>query len=123
MIEMLIKMLLELLIRKINFFFTTSAQEVNSITSSRISQYTQFSFIYIKLEWKLCEHKGVQTLPEYHHQALLLLVEHRASMKSYQALRSPAIPLTSFHDFPEPLISSSTVLRHVLFGLAILLYP
>jgi hypothetical protein len=31
-------------------------------------------------------------------------VEQRASMKSFQALRSPAIPLTSFHDFPVPLI-------------------
>jgi len=58
-----------------------------------------------------------------HHQVLLLLVEHRASMKSFQALRSPAIPLTSFHDLPVPLISSSVVLRHVLFGQPLLLYP
>ena len=46
------------------------------------------------------------------HQILLLLVEHRASMKSFQALRSPAIPLTSFHDFlcflSHPLLSFAT---------------
>jgi hypothetical protein len=35
-------------------------------------------------------------------------------------LRSPAIPLTSFHDLP--LISSSFVLRHILFGVPLLLY-
>jgi len=58
-----------------------------------------------------------------HHWILLLLVEHRASMKSFQALWSPAIPLTSFRDLPVLLISSSTVLRHVLFGLPLLLYP
>ena len=44
-------------------------------------------------------------------------------MKSFQALRSPAIPLTSFHDLLVTLISSSIVLRHVLFGLPLLLYP
>jgi hypothetical protein len=49
-------------------------------------------------------------------------VEHRASMKSFQALRSPAIPLTSFHDLPVFLISPSIFLRHVLFGLPVL-YP
>jgi len=43
-------------------------------------------------------------------------------MKSFQALRSPAIPLTSFHDLLVLIISSSIVLRHVLFGLP-LLYP
>jgi len=59
----------------------------------------------------------------HHHQFFLLLVEHRASMKSFQALQSPAIPLTSFHDLPVFLISSSVVLRHVLFGLPLLLYP
>jgi hypothetical protein len=59
----------------------------------------------------------------YHHKFLLLLVEHRASMKSFQALRSPAIPLTSFHDLPIFLISSSIVLRHVLFDLPLLLHP
>ena len=58
-----------------------------------------------------------------HHQVLLLLVEHRASRKSFQALQSPAIPLTSFHDLPVPLLSSSIVLHHVLFSLPILLYP
>ena len=56
-------------------------------------------------------------------KSFLLLVEHRASMKSFQALRSPAIPLTSFHDLLVLLISSSIVLRHVLFGLPLLLYP
>ena len=44
-------------------------------------------------------------------------------MKCFQVLWSPAIPLTSFHDLPVPLISSSIVLRHVLFGLPLLLYP
>ena len=45
-------------------------------------------------------------------------------MKSFQALGSPAIPLTSFHDLLGVLlISSSVVLRHVLFGLPLLLYP
>jgi hypothetical protein len=44
-------------------------------------------------------------------------------MKSFQALRSPAIPLTPFHDLPVFVISSSIVLRHVLFGLPLLLYP
>ena len=56
------------------------------------------------------------------HPFLLLLVEHRASMKSFQALRSPSISLTSSHDLPVFLISSSIVLRHVLFGLPLLLY-
>ena len=50
-------------------------------------------------------------------------VEHRASMKSFQALRSPALPLTSFHDLVVLLISSSVVPRYVLFGLPLLLYP
>jgi hypothetical protein len=59
----------------------------------------------------------------HHHRVLLLLMEHGASMKSFQALRSPAIPLTLFHDLPVFLISSSIVLCHVLFGLPLLLYP
>jgi hypothetical protein len=59
----------------------------------------------------------------YHHRVLLLLVEHRASTKSFQALRSPTISLTSFHDLPMILISSSIVLRHVVCGLPLLLYP
>jgi hypothetical protein len=50
-------------------------------------------------------------------------VEHRVSTKSFQALRSPAFPLTSFHDLPVFLISSSIVLRHILFGLPLLQYP
>jgi len=57
------------------------------------------------------------------HHILLLLVEHGASMKSFQALRSPAILLTSFHNLLVLRISSSFVLRHVLFGLPLLLYP
>src|SRR5215469_12501579 len=65
----------------------------------------------------------VMSLPHHHYQVLLLLVEHRASMKSFQALQSPAIPLTSFHAFPVPLISSSIVLHHVLLSLPLLLYP
>jgi hypothetical protein len=56
-------------------------------------------------------------------ESLILLVEHRTCVKSFQALRFPAIPLTSFHDLPVFLISSSVVLRHVLFGLPLLLYP
>jgi hypothetical protein len=44
-------------------------------------------------------------------------------MKSFQLIRSPAISLTSFHDLLVPRISSSIVLRHVLFGLPLLLYP
>ena len=41
-------------------------------------------------------------------------------MKSFQALRSPAVPLTSFYDLPVFLISSSVVLRH--FSLAYLFF-
>jgi len=70
-------------------------------------------------------HNGISYLHPtslIHHQILLLLVEHRASMKSFQALWSPAIPLTSFHDLLVLFISSSIVLRHVLFGLPLLLY-
>ena len=59
----------------------------------------------------------------HHHQILLFLAEHRACMKSFQSFRSPAIPLTSFHDLLVLLISSSVVLHHVLFGLPLLLYP
>ena len=60
-----------------------------------------------------------------HHLILLLLVEHRASIKGSQALRSPAIPLTSLHDLLVLLyrISFSIVLRHVIFVLPLLLYP
>ena len=73
--------------------------------------------------------KGISTedaafrLTDHHHQVLLLLVEHRASLKSFQALRSPAIPLTSFHVFSVPLISSSVVLCYVLISLPLRLYP
>jgi hypothetical protein len=48
---------------------------------------------------------------------------HWTSMKSFQALWSPAIPLTLFHDLPVFLISFSIILRHVLYGLPLLLYP
>ena len=44
-------------------------------------------------------------------------------MKNFQALWSPAIPLASFHDLLLLLISSSIVLRYILFGLPLLLYP
>ena len=44
-------------------------------------------------------------------------------MMSFQALWSPAIPLTSFHYLPVPHILSSIVLRHILIGLLFLLYP
>jgi hypothetical protein len=57
----------------------------------------------------------------HHHRVLLLLVEHRASMTSSQALRSAAIPLDLI---PWPFCVSYfiLVLRHVLFGLPLLLY-
>jgi hypothetical protein len=58
-----------------------------------------------------------------HHLVLLLLVEHRASMKSFQVLRSLAVPLTSFHYLPVLLISASVVLRHVLYSLPLLQCP
>ena len=57
------------------------------------------------------------------HQILLLLVQHMVSMKSLQALRSSNLPLASFHDLLVPLISSSTVLYHVLCSLPLLLHP
>jgi len=68
---------------------------------------------------------SIEFLPNchHHHQFLLLLVEHKASMKSFQALQSPAVHLTSFHDLPVFLILSSIALRHVLFSLPLLLYP
>jgi len=56
-------------------------------------------------------------------QLLLLLVEQGASMKSFQALRSLAIPLASYHNFSLLLFSSSIVLHRVIFGLPLLLYP
>ena len=57
------------------------------------------------------------------HQILLLLVEHTASKKSFQAWRSPAIPMSLFHDLLVLPISSSIVLCHILFSLPLLLYP
>ena len=68
-------------------------------------------------------HMDSRNSSNHYHQFLLLLVEHRASIKSFQELRSTAIPLTSFHDLLVLLISSSVVLHHVLFGLPLLLYP
>jgi hypothetical protein len=44
-------------------------------------------------------------------------------MKTFQPLLSPALPLTSFHDLLALLFSPSVALRHVLFGLPLLLYP
>jgi len=57
------------------------------------------------------------------HVTIIIIVEHRAPMKSFQVMWSPAILLTSFHDLLVLLISSSVVLRHILFGLPPLLYP
>ena len=65
----------------------------------------------------------MKTVTDHHHRILLLLEERRTSMKSYQALRSPVILLNWFPDLPELLISSSIVLRDVLFGLLLLLFP
>jgi len=79
-----------------------------------LSLYSVAEFLYVKM---------VYNTVLYHHQFLLLPVEHRASMKSFQALRSPAIPLISFCDLPVFLIFSSIILCHVVFGLPILLYP
>jgi len=45
------------------------------------------------------------------------------SMKSFQALQTPAIPLTLFRDILVLLISSSIVLHHILFSPPLLLYP
>ena len=50
-------------------------------------------------------------------------MEHRTSIKSFQALQYPAVPLTLFRNLPVCLISSSIVLHHVLFALPLLLYP
>jgi hypothetical protein len=52
----------------------------------------------------------------HYHQVLLLLVEHRASMKSFQALRTPAIPLTSFHDLPVSYFILYYPLPHSLWS-------
>ena len=46
--------------------------------------------LFIFLVCDLCYHYH----HHHHHQILLLIMEHRASMKGFQALRSPAIPLT-----------------------------
>jgi hypothetical protein len=88
-----------------------------------------FSFLYIKKNYlySFANYITYSTLVgfpphHHHHRVLSLLVEHRATMKSFQALWSPAIPLTSFHDLPVFLISSSIVFRYVLFGLPLLLY-
>ena len=49
----------------------------------------------IKKDLKQIRREGVECINlVHHHQILLLLAEHRASMKSFQALRSPAIPFT-----------------------------
>jgi len=64
-----------------------------------------------------------RALNDHHHQIILLFVENRTSMKSFQSLRAPAIPLTSLHDLLVFLIPPSIVLLHVSFGLPLLLYP
>jgi len=55
----------------------------------------------------------------HHHQVLLLLVEHRVSMKSFQALRSPAIPWPHSMIFLfllfHPLMSFATFSSAYLF--------
>ena len=87
---------------KINPFLFYSFQRV----TGQFSKQIHWCSIYIDL-----------------HQVLLLLVEHRTSMKSFQALRSPTLPFSSLHDLPVFLISSSIFLRHFLFCLPLLLYP
>ena len=87
-----------------------------------VKQLTRFWSCYCNL-WTVIECVETFVIAGHHHHFLLLLVEHRASMKSFQALQTPAIPLTSFHDLPVFLISSSVVLRHVPFGLPLLIYP
>ena len=77
----------------------------------------------VRLAWMWWFYQGFLMRITVIHQILLLLVEHRASMKSFQALWSPAIPLISFHDLLVLLISSSIVLCHILLGLPLLLYP
>jgi len=57
----------------------------------------------------------------HHNQFILLLVEHRASVKNFQTSRSPAIPLISFHDLPVFLISLAFIIcvriyRHARFS-------
>jgi hypothetical protein len=69
------------------------------------------------------KNRSVNHHHHYHyHRVLLLIVEHRAAMKSSQALRSSPVPLTSFHDLSVFLISSYIFFRHVLFDLPLLLY-
>ena len=89
----------------------TSAFILVTCFHQQVSLYLIFAVLYILL------HKSAYLSfhIHHHHQILLLLVEHRASMKSFQELRFPFIPLTSFHDLLVLLISSSIVLRHVLY--------
>ena len=58
----------------------------------------------------------------HHHKILSVLVNHSTSMKSSHSMRSPSVPLTSFHDLLVLLISPSIALRHVLFSLPLLVY-
>ena len=87
---------------------------MNWYVSLFIKTHARHTKLPLKI-WKWEELIGVQccvNFNDHHYQVLLLLVEHRASMKSFQALQSPAIPLTLFHVFPVPLISPSIVLCH-----------
>jgi hypothetical protein len=68
------------------------------IFAQKLHKYGGITFVASAERTCLCRH---------HHQVLLLLLEHRASMKS---LQSPAVPLISFYDLPVVLISSSIVL-------------
>ena len=83
--------------------------------------YSTLSF-FIQFSCDACSSLSLSFFIRYQRQILLVPAEHTASMKSFQALQSPAIPWTSFHDLHALLISSSIVLRHVLYGLP-LLYP
>ena len=86
-------------------------------------RWSNFDDLHILVSYSAKLYYVRSTYHHHHHRVHLLLVEHAASMKSFQALHSPAVPLTSIHDLPVFLISSSIVLCHVLFGLPLLLYP
>ena len=95
---------------------------MSNMPQKRHNSATKFHFQQLK--WISIVVKVLYTLNHHHHHRILLFfVVPRASMNSFQALPSPAIPLTSFYNLPVLLISSSIVLRHVLFGLPLLLYP
>jgi len=64
-----------------------------------------------------CQYNAAQQYFRNHHQIILFLVEHMTSMKSFQALRSPGKPLTSFNDL------LCFLSHHLLFDIPLLLYP